>query len=127
MTLDCPKCTGTLQVTTYGDDISAHRCDSCAGLWCQPETLIKMRREWMSEAALDTGDPRIGQRLNKVDDIECPVGHGLMRNSRDAEQTHIRYEECETCGGIFLDAGEFTDLKYNTLMDKVRGLLAARR
>ena len=47
-----------------------------------------------------------------------------MQRRSDDEQRHVWYEECETCHGIFLDAGEFTDLKFKTLMDWVRGLFA---
>ena len=78
----------------------------------------------MSEAIVDVGDPRIGQKLNRLENINCPEGHGPMQRRSDDEQRHVWYEECETCHGIFLDAGEFTDLKFKTLMDWVRGLFA---
>ncbi len=86
-----------------------------------------MQREWLSEGALDIGDPRVGQDLNAVDDIDCPDGHGRMLKTSDQDQTHIWFERCATCGGVFLDAGEFTDLKYKTLMDHVRGFLKGPR
>ncbi len=81
----------------------------------------------MAEAALDIGDPRVGQRLNSVDDIQCPEGHGPLRKAMDETQSHIWFEECDTCGGIYLDAGEFTDMKFHTLLDRVRDLLKPRR
>lgn len=74
----------------------------------------------MSEAVLDIGDPAIGSRFNKAVNIYCPVGHGLMERRSDPEQPHIWYEECATCHHVFLDAGEFTDLKFKTLMDWVK-------
>ncbi|MEM9621979.1 MAG: zf-TFIIB domain-containing protein [Pseudomonadota bacterium] len=120
--MNCPKCTGQLQPQSYGDNINVHRCDVCAGLWCKPDALLNMKRQWMAEAALDVGDPRVGQQLDRVDDIDCPEGHGRLKKSVDPKQTHIWYEECETCGGIYLDAGEFTDLKFKTLLDRVRAL-----
>lgn len=86
-----------------------------------------MKREWMAEAAIDTGDPRIGRKLDKFDDIDCPLGHGRMEKVSDEDQTHVWYERCATCGGLFLDAGELTDLKYVTLMDKLRDLLKGNR
>lgn len=125
--MECPKCTGRLKPVTYGDNIAAHRCDVCAGLWCKPEALLNMKREWMSEAVLDTGDPRIGAKLDGVANVPCPEGHGEMVQTMDTEQTHIWYETCETCRGIYLDAGEFTDLKFRTLMDRVRGLVKGPR
>jgi hypothetical protein len=86
-----------------------------------------MKQEWMAEAVLDVGSPSIGRKLNLIDDINCPEGHGLLDKSYDETQTHIWFETCPTCGGIFLDAGEFTDLKYHTLMDRVRGIVKGGR
>lgn len=125
--MDCPKCTGELQLTTYGEDIRVHRCDACAGLWCKPDMLESMKAEWMAEAVLDTGDPRIGRGLDEVDDIDCPEGHGKLKKTSDERQTHIWYETCESCRGIFLDAGEFTDLKFESLLDHVRGFVKGAR
>jgi hypothetical protein len=82
-----------------------------------------MREEWMSEAVLDIGNPAVGARLNKAVNISCPDGHGLMEKRSDPEQPHICYEECVTCRFVFLDAGEFTDLKFKTLMDLVRRVI----
>ncbi len=121
--LDCPKCTGLLILQTYREHITLHRCDTCHGLWCPPKSLADMKEEWMSEAALDIGNPAVGARLNKALNISCPEGHGLMRKLADPEQPHIWYEECTTCSGVFLDAGEFTDLKFKTLMDWLRNIL----
>lgn len=125
--MNCPKCTGTMHKETYGDDICIHKCDVCAGLWCKPEALARMKVEWMAEAVLDTGDPRVGSSLNAIGEINCPEGHGKMEPRSDERQRHIWYEECETCGGVFLDAGEFTDLKHDTLLDRLRGILKGAR
>jgi uncharacterized protein len=125
--MDCPKCTGTLEPRTYGRKIKVHRCNECGGLWCKPEVLAEMKREWMADAVLDRGDPRVGREMNQVDEIDCPECAVRMEKVSDERQTHIWYERCGECGGIFLDAGEFTDLKYDTLMDRIRGLLRGKR
>jgi Zn-finger nucleic acid-binding protein len=39
------------------------------------------------------------------------------------DQTHIILDICPACDGVFLDAGELTDIKNVTLMDHVRRLL----
>ncbi|MEM7001142.1 MAG: zf-TFIIB domain-containing protein [Pseudomonadota bacterium] len=121
--MQCPKCTGTLEPLQVGES-NLRRCSDCHGLWCKPEQLAQLQDEWMSEALVDVGNPRVGSRLNRLADIKCPEGHGLMERRHDAEQRHVWYEECPVCGGIFLDAGEFTDLKFKTLLDWVRGLFA---
>ena len=122
--MDCPKCTGTLEPHRYGDSVNVHRCDSCHGLWCRPDAFLQAKSEWMSEAVLDVGSPQIGKQLNGIKDIPCPEGHGCMQHRADDKQRHVWFEECSECGGIFLDAGEFTDLKFVTLLDWVKGRLA---
>ena len=112
-----------MRTETYGDEIAVNRCDVCAGLWVKPEALQKMKEAWLAEAVLDIGDPRVGSSLNDLGAISCPEGHGVMEAKADEQQSHIWFEQCSTCHGIFLDAGEFTDLKFNTVMDRVRGLL----
>jgi Zn-finger nucleic acid-binding protein len=126
-TMQCPKCPGTLEERTYGRKITVHRCSECGGLWCKPEPLLEMKREWMSEAVLDSGDPKLGKALDQIEDIKCPEDGTLMAKTADERQTHIWYESCPTCDGMFFDAGEFTDLKYDTLMDRVRDFVKGRR
>lgn len=125
--MNCPKCTGTLEPKSYGEHILVHRCNSCAGLWCQPEVVLQVHREWMAEVELDIGDPEIGEQLDALDNIQCPEGHGLMQKLADDRQTHIWFEACSTCDGMFFDAGEITDLKFDTFLDRVRGFLKGRR
>lgn len=125
--MQCPKCPGTLEEKTYGRKITVRRCSDCGGLWCKPDVLLEMKKEWMSEAVLDSGDPKVGEALDQLDDIKCPEDGTLMEKVADEKQIHIWYESCPTCDGMFFDAGEFTDLKYDTLMDRVRGFIKGRR
>ena len=125
--MQCPKCPGSLQAKTYGRKITVHRCTDCGGLWCKLEVLLEMKKEWMSEAVLDSGDPKLGAALNQLDDIKCPEDGTIMDKKADPKQTHIWFESCSTCSGMFFDAGEFTDLKYDTLMDRVRDFVKGRR
>lgn len=123
----CPKCSGELAPQTYKDAITVHRCGDCAGLFCKPEMLAQMKQEWLSEAVLDIGDPKVGRALNEIANVHCPECQSVMRETVDERQTHIWFEECPSCLGIWLDAGEFTDLKYDTLLDRIKSLLAGRR
>ena len=38
-------------------------------------------------------------------------------------QEHIRLDRCDPCRLTFFDAGEMTDLRYDTLADTVRALV----
>jgi Zn-finger nucleic acid-binding protein len=125
--LGCPKCPGRLEPRTYGRKIHIHRCSACGGLWCKPAVLLEMKKEWMSEAVLDSGDPKLGESLNRLENICCPEDGAVMDRKTDERQTHIWYESCPVCGGMYFDAGEFTDLKYDTLMDRVRDFVKGPR
>jgi hypothetical protein len=77
-----------------------------------------------SEFVIDDGDPKVGKRQNKIRDINCPrcAEQGVekkLKQMSDKIQTHIEYEACED-HGMYLDAGEFEDLKHNTPMDIYR-------
>lgn len=125
--MKCAKCDGTMNAHTYGRKITVHRCDTCAGLFCKPDVLVEMKKEWMSEAVLDVGDPKVGSKLDKVADIHCPECDSVMEKTADEKQSHIWYEVCPNCDGLWLDAGEFTDLKFDTLMDRLRSLVKGKR
>jgi len=38
------------------------------------------------------------------------------------KQTHIHYEQCSICGGVYLDAGEFRDFTDLTLTERIKYL-----
>ena len=119
--MNCPKCTGELEQHAVEGELSVYRCNSCAGIWCRGNTLDDLMNIWMSDAIIDVGSPQIGQRLDKVrENVECPEGHGPMIHMNDEEQVHIGYECCATCKGVYLDAGEFTDLKHRTPIDTLK-------
>ena len=116
-----------MEVKTYGRKISLRRCDQCGGLFCNPDVVMEMKREWMSEIVLDSGDAKLGAKLNKLDDINCPECGISMDKTFDTNQTHIWFEQCAQCEGVFFDAGEFSDLKYDTFMDRIRDLVRGLR
>ena len=125
--MNCPKCPGTMESRTYGRKITVRRCVDCGGLFCQPQVLLEMKREWMSEVVLDSGDPAVGQKHNRLGDINCPECAIPMRKTVDKHQSHIWYEQCEQCEGMYFDAGEFTDLKYDTFLDRIRDFVRGDR
>ena len=124
--MDCPKCHGDFSEKTYGGQITIQRCNGCGGILSSPETLAKMRDEWMADVVLDKGSPKVGKKTNKIDEIDCPKCSKKMDNIFDEEQSHVWMESCRACDILFLDAGELTDLKYLTLMDKIRDLIPRR-
>ena len=49
---------------------------------------------------------------------------GNHEKLNDPKQKHLEYEACEE-HGMFMDAGEFTDYKYETLLDIFRDAVAS--
>jgi hypothetical protein len=88
--------------------------------------LLEMRKEWMSEV-LDTGDPQVGKDYDSIDNVKCPECNQQMDKTSDPDQTHIWTESCPDGHGVFFDAGEFTDWKYDTFMDRLRDLVKGKR
>ena len=127
MAMRCPKCPGRLETKTYGRKIIVHRCEDCAGLFCKPDVLMEMKREWMSEIVLDTGSVKVGHQHNSVGDIDCPECGIPMDKTFDASQKHIWFEQCMQCEGMYFDAGEFSDLKHDTFIDRIRDFLVGER
>ena len=125
--MKCPKCPGSMQTETYGRKITLHRCDQCGGLFCKPDVLLEMKREWMSEMVLDSGNKKIGQKHDALGEIDCPECGIRMDQTYDQGQKHIWFESCTQCEGMYFDAGEFSDLKYETLMDRVRDFVKGTR
>ena len=94
------------------------RCTGCRGLWFAPDDLIALRLDgWMADYVLDAGNVKLGKQYNKVRDIKCPQCGEDMDQETDQDQRHITYESCPRGHGIFLDAGEFTDLLHKTFWD----------
>lgn len=121
--MKCPKCKALMEMIEFGTKINVMRCTECRGLFCKEHTLQQLRDEWLSDTVLDNGNATLGAKHNEMLDIGCPECGNTMDRLQDDEQTHITLDVCPECEGIFLDAGELTDMKSITLMDYVRRLL----
>ena len=124
--MNCPKCDGVMQKVSV-EDIEVDCCGACEGVWFDLREHEHLKDIRGSEDRIDMGDPVKGDQMDAVRDIHCPrCGVKLVKLSM-VDQTHIKYEQCATCGGVFLDAGEFTDFKHLTVVEKVKRLLVPFR
>lgn len=123
--MQCPKCAQAMEKVTF-QDVEIDRCINCGGMWFDMLELEELKKMDGSEQ-IDTGSNDIGKQYNEVDRIQCPVCHTPMLRMVDKEQHHIWYEGCATCYGVFLDAGEFRDMKHETLWDFVKDLFTRAR
>ena len=122
--MDCPKCRAQMDRLRF-QDVEVDRCAGCGGLWFDILEHRDLERVKGSEA-IDAGDPRTGKRLDETRNVECPADGVRMIRMVDARQPHIAYESCPVCHGVFFDAGEFRDLKEQTVGEVFRRYRAAR-
>ena len=123
--MDCPKCSAPTEAVSF-HGVDARRCTHCKGIWFDARKHERLAGLTRSER-IDIGSSKLGQEYDKIDRIRCPVCESPMIRMVDAEQPHIHYESCAICGGVFFDAGEFTDYKRLTLMDYLKDLLSGER
>ena len=122
--LQCPKCKHGMEEVTL-EDITIDRCTGCQGLWFDDDEAHQLKDIKNSEL-LDEGDATEGWKFDSRDEINCPHCGKQMEKSFDSKQIHIWYEVCPE-HGMFMDAGEFTDLKTLSPLDWFRGLIKGNR
>ena len=121
--MNCPKCNSNmkeLKIETLHGPVVIDQCEGCKGLWFDIGEAEQLKGDWMADF-LDSGDPEVGKTYNTVRDVECPRCGKPMQHVNDPKQKHLEYEACEE-HGMFMDAGEFTDFKHETLLDIFRDL-----
>lgn len=123
--MQCPKCQGSMQpVEVQG--ITVDRCDQCQGLWFDALEDRDIRGK-AAALEVDRGASKTGAKQNKQGKIKCPHDGTPMVRMVDRQQRHIWYESCSICHGKFFDAGEFRDLKSNTLGDVLKRVFKGER
>ena len=123
--MNCPKCNAIMESVTY-QGITVDRCTDCKGIWfdmLEREALEKLK----GSEVIDSGDAQVGRKFNEMGKIACPKCKVNMLRMVDNRQPHIWFEGCPVCYGVFLDAGEFRDLKSNNLLDFFKDLFAKER
>jgi PAT family beta-lactamase induction signal transducer AmpG len=121
----CPKCRADMEQIDY-EGTEVDRCTICSGIWFDAGELEVMRDK-QAAAAIDTGDAGAGKQSNVIDRYQCPRCSGAMVRVVDPRQKHIWFENCSSCNGSFLDAGELLDLSSLTISDFFKGLAAPER
>jgi Zn-finger nucleic acid-binding protein len=122
--MKCPKCQHGMEEVTH-EGITIDRCTHCRGLWFDQDELIQMKAI-KDGHLIDIGDAKTGWKWDSHADIYCPRCGKEMEKSADPVQKHIWYEVC-TEHGLFMDAGEFKDYKFESLLDRFRSLIKGDR
>lgn len=123
--MNCPKCNKEMKINHF-QTVEYSQCPQCSGLWfdaLEAEELVEIK----DAAAIDTGNPKEGAKMNNKRHIKCPVCNVALYAVHDIKQPHIMLESCPSCHGTFFDAGEFKDFCEETFMDRIKDWRAKRR
>ena len=123
--MDCPKCKAEFETISF-EHIKVERCANCQGLWfdmLKKEDLLKIK----GSESIDIGSELESSQYRDMKDIDCPHCNERMMQMIDKDQFHIKYELCLGCYGTFFDAGEFRDLKENTVVERFTKMLKTLR
>jgi Zn-finger nucleic acid-binding protein len=123
--MKCPKCQAQFETITF-QDIEVDRCLDCRGLWfdmLEKEDLVRIE----GSEAIDIGSDQVGEKYRNMEDVKCPHCKVEMLPMVDKDHFHIKYESCPICYGAFFDAGEFRDLKENSVLERFRQMLHTLR
>jgi Zn-finger nucleic acid-binding protein len=123
--LQCPKCQGSLESVIYSD-IEVDRCTNCQGIWFDSQEAQELKKMKGAET-IDVGDPSTGKKFDEIGTINCPKCKTQMTKMVDLKQSHIRYEKCPICYGVWFDAGEFKDYKEENLSDVFKSIFSKER
>lgn len=122
--LKCPKCDHGMEEITH-EGVAIDRCTNCLGLWFDNDEIEQLKAI-KDGHLLDIGDAKLGWKWDSHADISCPRCGEPMEKSADPKQKHIWYEKCVE-HGIFMDAGEFKDYKFESMLDRFRSLIKGDR
>ena len=117
--MTCPKCSASMVKVSF-EGIEVDRCTRCHGFWFDAREQEHLRDK-RGSAKIDLGQPgSAGKDYNTVRKIDCPVCHSPMIAMTDPGQSHIQFESCTVCYGVFFDAGEYRDYQHKSILESVR-------
>ena len=123
--MNCPKCSSVMEPVTF-HGIEVDRCTGCRGMFFDNLEHKRLAQQKGAEK-IDTGKELPREQRDAQTQLTCPKCHGQMIRMVDTDQRHIWIESCSVCHGVFFDAGEFRDLKENTVSDFFRNLFDKER
>ena len=100
--------------------ITVDRCTRCRGIFCDVKEYLALKH-LRGAAALDIGSGELGRDMDEKPNAPCPRCAVAMRRIADPE-SHLTFEQCPTCRGVFFDAGEFREFKFGGTEEHFRDL-----
>lgn len=122
MSHTCPKCKERYLSPIQAVPPTATRawtCKGCQGIWVPHEALDHLSTsEVLYEIdSIPSERPEQDRRTGL-----CPEGHGILKRARMAWEEPYFLERCSHCHGLWFDAGEWTRVASQSLLDDVSHL-----
>jgi uncharacterized protein len=124
--MKCPACGRDLSAMTAGDVAVDVCAGGCAGIWFDDFELAKLEREERSAGNALLQVPRdAAVQVDVTARRSCPkCGVEMMRRFESVERK-VTVDECPTCAGMWLDAGELGAIEAEYASDEDRERAAA--
>lgn len=125
-TIRCPRDGGRMEQERIGS-VRIDRCPQCGGIWLDKgelEQVVKSAEPRAVQAEVDIGAASGAKTRQRVGHIKCPRDGKDLRVKRHDAQAHVEIDQCDSCGGAFLEAGELADLSEFTLLERMKTLLS---
>lgn len=106
--MPCPKCRAPMDALVV-ESVEVDRCSRCRGLWFDAGELETLADVAIADS-IDAGPTDDGERLDNLDNYDCPRCGAGMKSAQDSRRPDLKFEICGACDGAFLDAGEFSEL-----------------
>ena len=125
--MKCPACSAPLFEVKSGEVLVDVCKNACGGVWFDAKELDKLDEE---QEAVPHQILRPIKNANVAIDFnrkrECPrcAGKALTKSLHD-EHYQLELDECQGCGGIWLDLGELENLRNdNKSQDERNGVIS---
>ena len=101
----CPKCRnmGLKEARVTSSSVKVDCCPECKGVWFDAGELNAV----LSVASKEL---KVPPSAKKSVVHSCPQCHSALYRFQ-YPQTYVKIEMCKKCGGLWLDAGEFNEIK----------------
>lgn len=102
--MNCPKCRIEVMKQETYQDVQIDRCPACKGMYFDRGELNAMIAKKMGNTADTLSFSAMSDGMDEVKAVctRCNKDMSVMVGPAD-----MRFEMCKSCGGIFLDQGEF--------------------
>lgn len=104
--MECPKCDGSLTEQTFGG-VGVDRCDACEGIWfdaAEVRKLVAHAKASPEDVPRSSATPA-SQKLDRALGT-CPRCKENLERVESLAVDGLHYDQCMSCRGAWLDAGE---------------------